>query len=206
MASTRRLHLGDVGRLVFTWATSALALAFSDILLPDLSASSLWLWVVVAAVGGVVGLVLRPLLTELSALIGWIAVLLVALVGQAIVLYGAMLLVPGIDGTFLAAFIASWVTAAVATFIPAVANDYNLVFLPLAAVAVWDRRDPVVVHLALAGLALWAQPVAFAIDPAVLLGLKVLSTLAVGASLAGRLGERAAVAHVSGGDQPCPAK
>ena len=117
MASSGRLHLGDVGRLAFTWATSALALALADAVLPDLSASSLWLWVVVAAVGGAVGLVLRPLLTEVSARIGWIAVLLVALVGQAVILYGAMMVVPGIDTTFLAAFLASWLTAGVATFI-----------------------------------------------------------------------------------------
>ena len=96
--------------------------------------------------------------------------------------------------------------AAVGTFVPAVANDYNLVFLPLAALAVWDRRDPVPVHLGMAALVLWAQPVAFEIDPAVLFGLKVLSTLAVGVSLAGRLGEITPADQPPGGGRLCPAK
>src|SRR5262249_39267841 len=40
----------------------------------------------------------------------------------------------------------AWLTAA-ATFLPPVSNDYNLVFLPLAALALWDRRDPALVHV-----------------------------------------------------------
>jgi hypothetical protein len=98
-----------------------------------------------------------------------------------------------------------WV-ASVATFIPSVANDYNLVFLPMAALAVWDRRDPVPAHLGMAALLVWAQPVAFQIDLAVLLVLKVLSTLAVGVCLAGRLREATTFAQFPGGESVCPAK
>jgi uncharacterized membrane protein YvlD (DUF360 family) len=115
MPWTRRVRLSDVGRLALAWATSALALGIAASLLPGLSASSPWAWVLASAVFGPVGLLLRPVLIELSARLGWLAVLLVALVGQGLVLYGALLLVPGIQATFLSAFVASWVAAAVGT-------------------------------------------------------------------------------------------
>ncbi len=50
-----------------------------------------------------------------------------------------------------------WVTA-LGCFVPQAANDYSLVFLPIAALAVWDRHDPVFVHVGLAALLLWWQP------------------------------------------------
>lgn len=115
MTASRRLHFADVGRLVFTWAGSALALAISALVLPDLSAATPWSWVLASAVSGVFGLLLRPVLAELSARLGWLAVLLVALAGQAAILYGTMLLVPGIQSTFASAFLASWISAGVGT-------------------------------------------------------------------------------------------
>jgi uncharacterized membrane protein YvlD (DUF360 family) len=115
MSWSRQVHASDVGRLALAWAISALALGAAASLLPGLSASSPWAWVQASAVVGLVGLLLRPVLVELSARLGWLAVLLVALVGQGIVLYGALLLVPGIDATFRSAFAASWVAAAVGT-------------------------------------------------------------------------------------------
>jgi len=115
MGPSGRLHRGDVGRLVLAWATSALSLGVAASLLPDLSASSPWAWVLVSAVVGVVGLFLRPVLVELSARLGWLAVLLVALAGQALILYGAMLVVPGIEATFLSAFLAGWIAAGLST-------------------------------------------------------------------------------------------
>ena len=115
MNGSRRLHSADVVRLLLSWASSAVALAVAAWLLPDLSASTPWAWVVVSAVSGVVGLFLRPVLTEVSARLGWLAVLLLALVGQAVILFGAMQLVPGIEGTFVAAVIASWISAGVGT-------------------------------------------------------------------------------------------
>ena len=75
-----------------------------------------------------------------------------------------------------------WLAAA-ATFIPKVSIDYNLVFLPLAIIAVWDRRDPVLVHLCMAFMFLWAQPIGVPIGPILLLGFKYLSLAAVGVSL-----------------------
>jgi hypothetical protein len=48
--------------------------------------------------------------------------------------------------------------AALATFGLPVSYDYNLIFLPLAALAVCDRRDPPIVAAALIGMLAWWQP------------------------------------------------
>ncbi len=86
---------------------------------------------------------------------------------------------------------------ALGTFVPKVANDYSLVFLPMAAVAVWDRRDPPAVHAVLGFALVVLQPVAFQISPTVQFGAKVAAVLAVGWCLAARLTALAA--------QPAPA-
>jgi hypothetical protein len=78
-----------------------------------------------------------------------------------------------------------WLTA-LATFGLPVSNDYNLVPLPLAALAVWDRRDRPVVHAATALLLPWWQPFALPIDGRVLFLTKLAGLYAVGASLAAR--------------------
>lgn len=85
-------------------------------------------------------------------------------------------------------------TAAAATFVPKVANDYNLFFLLLAALAVWDRRDPVPVHIVLGSMFLWAQPIQFVLSPGVALGLKVAALFGVAAALLNRIREQSAVA------------
>jgi len=50
-----------------------------------------------------------------------------------------------------------WLTAA-ATFGLPVSYDYNLIYLPLAAFAVWDRRDGIVGAALILATAAWAQP------------------------------------------------
>ena len=70
-----------------------------------------------AAVAGILGLVLRPALVEISARVGWLAVLFTALVGQALIMYVAIRLVPGIESTAWTAIAASWVSAVVGTLI-----------------------------------------------------------------------------------------
>ena len=75
-----------------------------------------------------------------------------------------------------------WLAAA-ATFGLPVSYDYNLIFLPLAAFAVWDRRDGVGGAILLLATAAWAQPFIFAEFPAridVLFFLKLISLIAVG--------------------------
>lgn len=83
-----------------------------------------------------------------------------------------------------------WLTGA-ATYLPLVSNDYNLFFLPLAALAVWDRRDPVWVHLLMAYMLLWWQPLWLPVGPKLLLLSKLLGLIAVGGSLITRAAEQA---------------
>lgn len=85
-------------------------------------------------------------------------------------------------------------TAAAATFVPRVSNDYNLVFLPMAALAVWDRRDSVPAHVALGFFCLVMQPVSFGLSTSVLFGFKVAGLVATAACLVSRARERAAPA------------
>jgi uncharacterized membrane protein YvlD (DUF360 family) len=114
---TRGVRGTDVVRLGVAWASSTLALVVAGGLLPGLSASSWWLYAEVAAVAGVLGLVLRPVLVEVSARLGWLAVLLLALVGQALIMYAALRYVPGIESRPGDALIATWISAVVGTVI-----------------------------------------------------------------------------------------
>jgi Glycosyltransferase family 87 len=87
-----------------------------------------------------------------------------------------------------------WATA-LGTFVPKVANDYSLVFLPMAALAVWDRRDPLPVHAVLAFMLLLFQPVRFELSSTVAFGGKVAAVIAVGVCLVRRLKELSFQAH-----------
>ncbi len=118
----RRVTLADVGRLLSAWLVSSVTLVLADAVQPDLKASSVWSLVAVAAVSGLVGLLVRPLLVAVAVRIGWLAVLPLALVGQALVMYLAMLAVPGITADFVAAFVTSWICAAVGTLVAYVAT------------------------------------------------------------------------------------
>jgi len=78
-----------------------------------------------------------------------------------------------------------WVVA-VATFVPPVANDYTLMFLPLAVMSVCHRRDPLIGFVAIAALVIWWQPVMVNISGRVLILMKLAALLSVGVSLAER--------------------
>jgi len=79
--------------------------------------------------------------------------------------------------------------AAMATFLMPVSYDYNLFYLPLAALTVWDRRDPWLITAVL-GLAtfVWWQPMVLPWfeDAEVFMGLKLVSLLGVGVIIARR--------------------
>ena len=109
------LRLGDIARLVATWLVSSTALALAAALLPNLAAQAWWLYFAAAAVAGLLGLVFRPALVLVAARIGWLAVVFAGLVGQALLVYVAIWIVPGISATFWSAFWASWIVAVVAT-------------------------------------------------------------------------------------------
>jgi hypothetical protein len=81
-----------------------------------------------------------------------------------------------------------WLTAA-ATFGLPVSYDYNLIYLPLAAFAVWDRRDGLVGAILILATAAWAQPFILLPFPHVidvLFFLKLLSLIAVGVCIVRR--------------------
>lgn len=84
-----------------------------------------------------------------------------------------------------------WFCAA-ATFAMPYSNDYNVVALPLAALCVWDRRDPVGVHMVMGLLMLWWQPIALSIGGDVLFVAKLAGLYAVGVSLVARAREASA--------------
>src|SRR5262249_23321140 len=89
----------------------------------------------------------------------------------------------------------TWLTA-VATFLPAIANDYNFAALPLAALAVWDRRDPLPVQVLLAFLLLWWQPIRLPVGAELLFTFKALGVVAVGWCLVSRAREQRVEAAV----------
>ncbi len=78
-----------------------------------------------------------------------------------------------------------WITAT-ATFALPYANDYNLTPLPLAALAVWDRRDRWIVQVALALSLVWLQPAWLPISGSFLMIFKLGALYAVGACLVAR--------------------
>ncbi len=104
--------------MLVAWAVSTLALALTIEILPDLSADSLWAVIAVAAVTGVVGVLVRPILVELSARLGWLVVGINAIIGQAVVMQIALFVVPGVNtSSFWATVAAAWIAAIVGTVI-----------------------------------------------------------------------------------------
>jgi hypothetical protein len=82
----------------------------------------------------------------------------------------------------------AWICA-VASSVPVIANDYSLIFLPLAAVAASSVRDPLVVRVALALLALWWQPFWLPVPGLLMLAVKLAGLVAVGVSITRRAAE-----------------
>jgi hypothetical protein len=80
-------------------------------------------------------------------------------------------------------------TVALGSFVPPIANDYNLTPLPLAALAAVSTRDPWGVWIGIGWLALWWQPVAVPIPGHLILLAKIAGLIAVGICLVRRAGE-----------------
>lgn len=111
-----RLTTGDLGRAAAAVTATALGLALSGAVLPGLSFDSWWVVAGVALVLSVVGLVLRPVLVAVATPLGWPGALLLALFGQAALVYLALSVVPGVRAdSFLTAFLATWMIAALLT-------------------------------------------------------------------------------------------
>ncbi len=84
-----------------------------------------------------------------------------------------------------------WLNA-LGSCVGAIANDYSLMFLPLAIVAVVSVRDPWFVRVSMALLLLWWQPIDLPIPAFPLLVIKMLGLIAVGVSLVQRAKELSA--------------
>jgi len=82
-----------------------------------------------------------------------------------------------------------WLAAA-GSFLPVSANDYSLVFLPPAALAVWDRRDGVIVHVLMAFTLLWWQPLSWPVEAQFLWYCKLSGLVGVAFSLINRAREQ----------------
>ena len=116
MSGRRRLHGADVLRLLVSWFLAFLALLLTAWILPGFTYTSWTPLVVAAAATGLVGMIVRPLLVELAAAIGWIAVALATLFGQAVVMQLALTVVPGVGfDSFWTAVAAAWIAAAFGT-------------------------------------------------------------------------------------------
>ncbi len=118
-----RLRTADLARLLAAWAVSTLALVVSGELLPGLEADSWWSFAAAAAVAGLVGVLVRPVLVEVAAAIGWVAVIALAVTGQAVVTGIALWIVPGISATsFWTSLAAAWIAAAAGTLLSFLAS------------------------------------------------------------------------------------
>ena len=89
-----------------------------------------------------------------------------------------------------------WVVAA-ATYLPAIANDYNLLFLVAAMLASWDRRDSWWVHASLTAAIVCLQPLGLPLNHTLVWSVKVLALVAVGHSIARRMSEQAVLEAAS---------
>jgi len=85
-----------------------------------------------------------------------------------------------------------WLTAA-ATYLPPIANDYSLIFLPLAVWAVWDRRDNVIAHFAMVLTLIWLQPIWLPQSNTFLWFSKLISLTGVALILVRRASEQIAI-------------
>jgi len=98
-----------------------------------------------------------------------------------------------------------WLTAA-ATFGMPYANDYNLVPLPLAILATWDRRDPWPAQVALGVMLAWWQPFWLPMGGPALLGIKLAGLYAAGACLAARANRPGPAPGLAGPHRPASAR
>jgi hypothetical protein len=82
-----------------------------------------------------------------------------------------------------------WLTAA-ATYLPPIANDYSLIFMPLAVWAVWDRRDRLLAHVLMVLTLIWLQPIWLPQSSAFLWFSKLISLAGVALILVRRAAEQ----------------
>ena len=106
----------DVGRAVLALLASSIGFGLAGWLLPGIAFDG-WMPVLLTAlIMAVAGLVIRPVLVAVATPLGWAGALVLALLGQAVLAYFALSVVPGVTvDSFFDAFWATWIVAAVAT-------------------------------------------------------------------------------------------
>jgi uncharacterized membrane protein YvlD (DUF360 family) len=111
-----RWRLGDLARASVAVLAGAIGLAVADWVLPGFPPLPVGTLLALAVVLALLGAVLRPVLVRLAVLTGWPGAVLLAVFGQAIVVYAAFALTLG-RGTisFGTAVVASWLVAGIAT-------------------------------------------------------------------------------------------
>jgi uncharacterized membrane protein YvlD (DUF360 family) len=132
----------DLTRGAVALVAATLGLAAADLLLDGLTIPGWGDRLLVASVMAIVGAVLRPVLVRLAGLLGWPGAVLLALLGQAVVVAVALLLVPGVAlASPWDAVWASWIVAAVTTLVGwlATAGTDDAVIAPVLRSA---RRVP----------------------------------------------------------------
>ncbi len=113
-----RPRSGDVVRLLLSWLAATVALAITGAIMSGLSADHFRDYALAAVVASLVGAIVRPVMVAVASRIGWIAVLALAIVGQAVILQVALELVPGIrTDSFGASLAAAWIASIVATLL-----------------------------------------------------------------------------------------
>jgi hypothetical protein len=100
-----------------------------------------------------------------------------AIVGPAW-LYVAWLVyrAPGREKLFLPFVL--W-TIALGTYGLPMSYDYNLFFLLLAILCLWDRSDPILVHILMLSVLIWWQPISLPIKPELFISLKLFALVPV---------------------------
>jgi hypothetical protein len=89
-----------------------------------------------------------------------------------------------------------WLSA-LATFVSPVAQDYNLLFIPLAILAMWSAADSWKLHVGVATTLLWCQPLYLGISGAPWLLLKTAGVMFLGWLVVQRVSESPTVLPAS---------
>jgi hypothetical protein len=72
---------------------------------------------------------------------------------------------------------------ALGTYALPISYDYNLFFLLLTVLCLWDRRDPIIVHVMMLSVLVWRQPFRIPMSPEAFTGIKLLALAPVTALL-----------------------
>ena len=114
----RRVTRADLVRGLVAFVASLVGLAVADAALDGLRLDGWAALLVVAFLLALVGALLRPVLVSLATLLGWPGAVLLAIFGQAVLVYVALTLTPGVEvASFWTAFVAAWIVAPVATLV-----------------------------------------------------------------------------------------